>query len=64
MKPVCVCVCVLYLAHVFLAHAEPVVSQQERPHLLPDVVLHSTVINQPQQLQLLIVLHTEMLIGI
>lgn len=45
-----------YLAHVLLGHAELVVTQQERPHLLPDVVLHAAVINQPQQLQLLVVL--------
>lgn len=40
-------VCVLYLAHVLFAHAKLVVSQQERPDLLSDVVLHSTIINQP-----------------
>lgn len=51
-------VCVWYLTHVLLAHAKLVVAQQERPHLLPDVVLHSSIIHQPQQLQLLVVLHT------
>lgn len=51
-------VCVWYLTHVLLAHAKLVVAQQERPHLLPDVVLHSSVVHQPQQLQLLVVLQT------
>lgn len=50
--------CALYLAHVLLAHPKLIVSQQERPDLLPDVMLHSTIVNQPQQLQLFIVLHT------
>lgn len=40
------CVCV-YLAHVLFVHAKLVVSQQERPDLLPDVVLHSAIIDQP-----------------
>lgn len=53
-----VCVCVLYLAHVLFAHAKLVVPQEERPDLLSDVMLHSTIVNQPEQLQLLIVLHT------
>lgn len=59
-KNVCVCVCAraLYLTHLLFAHAKLVVSQKERPHLLSDFVLHSTVINQPEQLQLLVVLHT------
>lgn len=50
--------CETYLAHIFLAHSKLVVAQQERPDLLPDFVLNATIINQPEQLQLLIVLHT------
>lgn len=47
----------LYLVHVFFAHTKLVVSQQEGPDVLSDVVLHSTVVNQPEEFQLLIVLH-------
>lgn len=47
----------LYLAHVLLAHPKLIVSQQEGPNLLPDLMLYSSIINQPEQLQLLVVLH-------
>lgn len=50
---------VSYLAHVLLAHAKLVVTQQEGPDFLPDVMLYTSIIHQPQQLQLLIVLERE-----
>lgn len=49
----------LYLSHVFLVHPELVVAQQKRPHLLSDLMLHPSIVNQPQQLQLLIILARE-----
>lgn len=48
-----------YLSHIFFVHPKLVVSQQKRPHLFSDLMLHPSIINQPQQLQLLIVLARE-----
>lgn len=48
-----------YPAHVFFSHAELVVAQQEGPDFLADFVLDPPVVNQPQQLQLLVVLQGE-----
>lgn len=45
-----------YLLHLLLAHAKLVVAKQKRPDILADLVLHASIVNLPQQLQLLIVL--------
>lgn len=45
-----------YLRHVFFSHAKLIMAQQKRPHLFPDLMLHTAIINQPQKLQLLVVL--------
>ncbi len=46
----------IYLSHVFLVHPKLVVAKQKWPHLLSDLMLHPSIVNQPQQLQLLIIL--------
>lgn len=45
-----------YLLHLLLAHAKLVVAKQKGPDVLADLVLHASVVNLPQQLQLLVVL--------
>lgn len=48
-----------YLLHLLLAHAKLVVAKQKGPDVLADVVLHASVVNLPQQLQLLVVLRDQ-----
>lgn len=45
-----------YLLHLLLAHAKLVVAKQKGPDVLANLVLHASIVNLPQQLQLLVVL--------
>lgn len=45
-----------HLLHLLLAHAKLVVAKQERPDVLADLMFHASVVDLPQQLQLLVVL--------
>lgn len=45
-----------YLLHLLLAHAKLVVAKQKGPDVLAELVLHTAIVNLPQQLQLLVVL--------